>query len=340
MKDSAIIVTNQSDRNLEAKINAHKINVGLSACLAGKTVRYNGGHANSKLCMNHLTEHFNFETFCPEVAAGFGTPRPTMRLVGDPQNPTLEFTNASTDENRTDLSQQLIDGFKDKLSSFSHLHGYILMKNSPSCGLERIKVYQENGYTAKEKVSGLFTQALQRQFPLLPVEEEGRLNDPLLYENFITRVYAHSRFHEEVLNTPTLAALQAFHASYKYVLLTYHHSSYKLLGKLIADADSHDVEDVINQYFHRFMLALGKPARSEHHTNTLLHILGYLKKDVSPQARQKIADVIDIYHKGQVPLITPLTLLNHYVDQFGSDYIKTQRYLNPYPATLGLANHV
>ena len=322
--------------NNEQANNEGKISVGLSACLAGHTVRYNGGHSQSRLCLNKLNEHFHYHTFCPEVSAGFGTPRPTMRLIGNPDNPTLTFS----DNDQLDLTKQLQEGFEGYLPTLGHLDGYILMKNSPSCGLERIKVYQENGYPHEQRTRGLFTDQLIKQFPMLPVEEEGRLNDPRLCENFILRVYAHHNFRNEVLEHPSLHNLIAFHSSYKYTVMAHNQTQYKKLGRMLANTNKQSVNELIVEYFEQFMLALSKPANAKNHSNTLLHILGYLKKSVPSAARQNIVDVINQYRQGQLPLITPLTLLKHYVEQTGSEYIRAQRYLQPYPSTLGLANRL
>ena len=335
MKNLSIIATDQRAHSTkDSSANPTTINVGLSACLAGQEVRYNGGHTQSRLCNDVLSQHFTFKTFCPEVAAGFSTPRPTMRLIGDPENPTLAFTKDET----TDLTQQLTDGFKDKLSEFEELDGYILMKNSPSCGLERIKVYQENGYAHETRVKGLFASALHKKYPLMPIEEEGRLHDAKLFENFVLRVYAYHHFRTEVLSAPTMHNLIAFHSSYKYVLMAHNQNAYKTLGKILGNASKNQAANLIAQYFPLFMGALSKPASKKNHTNTLLHILGYLRKSIPSQARQNIADVIIKYNQGMLPLITPLTLLKHYLDQHGSSYILSQRYLSPYPDSLGLAN--
>ncbi|WP_250655224.1 YbgA family protein [Alkalimarinus coralli] len=311
-----------------------KINIGLSACLAGHEVRYNGGHTQSRLCQNTLSKHFQFKTFCPEVAAGFSTPRPTMRLTGDPDSPTLSYTSGSS-ENLTD---QLTDGFRHKLEQFGELDGYILMRNSPSCGLERVKVYQENGYPHEKKSRGLFAQALRDRFPLMPLEEEGRLHDARLYENFVLRVYAYHHFRTEVLAAPSMGKLIAFHSSYKYVLMAHNQTAYRKLGRLLGRGAKQAINTLTAEYFQQFMSAISKPASKKNHTNTLLHILGYLRKSVPSQARQNIAEVIKKYHQGVLPLVTPLTLLKHYLEQYGSDYIRNQRYLSPYPESLGLAN--
>lgn len=315
------------------------IKVGLSACLAGDEVRYNGGHCQSRLCLDELSQYFDYVTFCPEVAAGFGTPRPTMRLVGEPENPTLTYTPDIKKE-PLDLTDQLVSGFKDKLPGFAELDGYILMKNSPSCGLTRIKVYQENGYPHEQKGQGIFTAALQKLYPNLPVEEEGRLHDDKLYENFVLRVYAYHNFRHEVLEAPSVHKLIQFHSSYKYVLMAHSPLLYKELGKRLATIDKHELEKTLVEYQSSFMGALSASATKENHTNTLMHILGYLKKTASAEARQDIHQVILKYHRGDIPLSTPLTLLRHYIKQGGSEYIRTQRYLQPYPERLGLANRI
>lgn len=332
MNNNNIIPTLTLESNQE-----NKITVGLSACLAGHSVRFNAGHTQSKLCINTLSEHFNYLTFCPEVAAGFSTPRPTMRLRTDKdKNIKLSYSN----DPDSDLTSQLVDGFTPALKEFDQLDGYILMKKSPSCGLSRIKVYQDNGTPQAELSQGLFAAALQKAYPLMPLEEEGRLNDPHLYENFILRVYAHHNFRVEVLEAPSLHNLMLFHASYKYVLLSQHQVLYKHLGRLLANADKKDIESTINNYFTLFMTALAKPANRKGHVNTLLHVFGYFKRQLSHSAKKSILRTIELYQAGQMPLVTPLTLLQHYIDQFGSDYLRQQRYFAPYPESLGLANNV
>lgn len=303
------------------------IQVGLSACLAGQEVRYNGGHKQSNLCLNTLEKHFNFKTFCPEVAAGFGTPRPTMRLTGNPESPTLTFSN----DESADLSAQLTGGFINKLPEFADLDGYILLKNSPSCGLERVKVYQPNGHPHQTSGIGLFARALKEKSPHMPIEEEGRLHDDCLYDNFVTRVYAYHNFRNEVLQQPSIHNLNKFHASYKYILMSHNQTQARALGHILAHQQQTTLETLINQYLEVFMQTLSKPTNRKNHSNTLFHILGYLKKSVPSIARQHIVSAINKYKEGITPLTAPLTLLTHYIEQYGSNYIITQRYLNPYP---------
>ena len=310
--------------------------VGISACLTGQKVRYNGGHCNSRLCMENLKQHFEFKPFCPEVIAGFGTPRPTLRLTGNPDNPALSYS----DNILSDLAGQFVEKVAPHLPGLNELDGYVLMKNSPSCGMERIKVYQENGYAHEKRGRGLFADMLIKKYPLLPVEEEGRLHDDHLRENFILRVYAHNNFRHEVLKAPTLHNLLQFHRSYKYIVMAHSQSSYQQIGRMLANCYNRNIDDVIKEYFGLFMSALSKPAARKGHTNVLLHILGYLKKSVDSASRQKIVQTLEQYRLGNIPLITPLTLLKHYIDMRGNDYIQSQRYLQPYPDELGLRNNL
>ena len=317
-------------------VPSYKIPVGISACLLGDNVRFNGGHSQSQLCMKTFANYFDYVKFCPEVAAGFPTPRPSMRLTGDPHDPVLRFTNDPTSE----LTEQFTQGYQNKVENCGELDGYILMKNSPSCGLERIKIYQENGHPHQTRGRGLFTKALMEKYPLLPVEEEGRLNDVHLCENFIMRVFAHYHFRNEVLAQPTYANLLKYHSSYKYLLMAHSQQAYKSLGKRLATAANEPLDELLVEYQTTFMKAIEHPAKRGSHCNVLLHILGYLKKTVPGEERQDIADVIEQYQRGEVNLTTPVTLLHHYIKRDGSDYIRAQRYLEPYPAALGLRNHV
>jgi len=309
------------------KLTQQPIKVGISACLVGNEVRYNGGHKQSRLCLDLLSQCFTFTSFCPEVSAGFGIPRPTMRLTGDPTSPRLVFSNDMS----IDLTPALAKGFEKELPQMGHLDGYILMKDSPSCGLERVKVYQENGHPHQTRTAGVFAKALKEHYPLMPIEEEGRLHDDKLFDNFVLRVYAYSNFKREVLAQPSLHHLMAFHSSYKYLLMAHNQDMCRDLGRLLGVHKSGPLEELIIGYFTGFIDALSKPASRKNHTNALFHILGYLKNNLSPMAREHIVTVIHKYNKGLTPLTTPLTLLKHHLMQHGCDYIKEQRYLEPYP---------
>ena len=323
MNNQSTIATDK----VKNEINQPSIQVGISACLVGNEVRYNGGHTQSRLCLDLLSQCFKFTSFCPEVEAGFGIPRPTMRLTGDPTSPQLVFSNDST----SDLTAQLVHGFENKLPKMSHLDGYILMKNSPTCGLERIKVFQPNGHPHPIRTTGVFAKALKEQYPLMPIEEEGRLHDDKLFDNFVLRVYAYSNFRKEVLEEPSLHNLIIFHSRYKYLLMAHNQEKYRALGRLLGSKISVPLTTLINSYFCDFIEALSKPASRKNHTNALFHILGYLKGNLTSVAREHIIEIIHNYNKGLTPLTTPLTLLKHHLMQHGSTYIQHQRYLEPYP---------
>ena len=314
-----------------------KPQLGISACLLGEPVRYNGGHTQSRFCLNTLSEYFEFKGFCPEVSAGFPTPRPAMRLVGNNQNPTLRWSKGGQE----DLTEKLKAGFQQELEATKSLDGYVLMAKSPSCGLHKVKVYDEQRSDKSPGIGrGLYAEALQQRYPDMPMEDEGRLNDPRLRENFILRVYAYYNFKREVLSQPTAKALIDFHRSYKYVLMAHRQSTYRSLGRMLSQAGKCDAQELAQNYLSEFMEGLNKPATPGNHANTLLHLLGYMKKSAPSKVRQDIADTILKYRDGLVPLITPLTLVKHYAVLIGGDYLHSQRYLQPYPEALGLSNRI
>ncbi|GAB3489026.1 YbgA family protein [Marinomonas epiphytica] len=313
-----------------------KIPVGISACLVGDNVRFNGGHSRSSFCTNDLADFFEYQKFCPEMAAGFDSPRPSLRLEGDPNSPRMVFSKNS----EQDVSGVFLSASTPYIDTLSHLDGYILMKKSPSCGLERIKVYQENGHPHMQRTQGLFTQALQKRFPLLPMEEEGRLNDPRLRENFILRVFTHHDYRQSIGDTPSMHKLINFHSRYKYTVMAHSQSTYKALGKLLSGQDIRPVEQIADDYFTQLMTCLSTPANRKNHCNVLMHLVGYLKRQVDVGVRQDILNVVEQYRRGEVNLATPMTLLHHYLKQYGSRYINQQSYFMPYPATLGIRNQI
>ena len=319
--------------NFNENINS-LIPVGISSCLLGENVRFNGGHCNSSYCTNTLSDYFHFETFCPEIAAGFNTPRPTLRLIGNPNEPRMAYTKMPD----SDVTEAFHAGYQAQLATLDHLDGYIVMKKSPSCGMERVKVYQENGHPHMQRTAGLFTQALMDKYPLLPIEEDGRLNDPALRENFILRVFVHHEFRHKMAENATFHELLQFHSRYKYLVMAHSQSAYRHLGKLLSNGKKAPLQELKTTYFKELMMALKQPASRKNHCNVLMHLLGYLKRSVTGVIRQDIESVIHQYRRGEVTLVTPVTLLHHYLNQYGSDYIKAQRYFEPYPAALGIRN--
>ncbi|MEQ6918201.1 YbgA family protein [Halomonas aquatica] len=312
------------------------IPVGISACLMGEQVRYNGGHKRSRYCLEVLQDRFAFEPFCPELEAGLGVPREPIRLVGllneEPRvvgtkDPSLDVT-----DRLDEVSEAFVDAHR-------HLRGFILMKGSPSCGLERVKVYHPNGMPSHAD-SGAFVRALRRHFPELPLEEEARMNDAVLRENFITRVYAFDDWKRQVEAAPSYHALLQFHSRQKYLLMAHHVESYRELGRYLAESSKRPLQEAMAHYLQGFMAALGRPATRKTHANALMHVLGYLKEAVDGETRQDLLSAIDDYRLGHVHLAVPIRLLKHYVKRHGSDYILEQTYLDPHPYELGLRNTI
>ncbi|GLS24914.1 YbgA family protein [Marinibactrum halimedae] len=319
-----------------------KIPVGISACVLGQEVRYNGGHKRSRYCTDVLSDVFDYRPYCPEVAIGLGIPRPTIRLVGDPQRPRV----VGSEDDSLDVTDKIYAYSEDTSKKLSDLCGYIFIKNSPSCGAFKVKVYNDDktsnsyGYPQQEPGTGVFAHHVMKNNPLLPVEEEGRLNDPPLRENFILRVFALYHWKHEVENQLSAKTLVDFHSRYKYTLMAQSQKAYRSLGQLVANHEKRPVEDVADDYIHQFMTAMQKPASRKNHCNTLYHILGYLKRTVESEIRHDLIDVIDQYRLGSVHLAVPVTMLKHYVNRYGNDYIRHQAYLDPYPLELGLRNQI
>ena len=313
-----------------------KIPVGISACLTGQNVRFNGGHKQSRYCLDVLSECFEFSPFCPEMAVGLGVPRQPIRLVGDVNAPRAVGTNDPSVEVTDGL---LAHGRRVGLER-SDLCGYVVIKGSPSCGFERVKVYQENGYPAPGGGRGLFVQGLLESNPILPVEEEGRLQDPVLRENFITRVFVLYSWKQVLETDPSYHNLLEFHACNKYLLMAHSYDGYRQLGRFLADAHDQPLEEVMGAYIRRLMAYIAKPAKRKTHVNVLMHIMGYMKKALDTDCKQELLESIEQYRRGEVHLVVPVTLLKHYLKRHGSDYIMKQAYLNPHPHQLGLRNYI
>ncbi|KUE80163.1 hypothetical protein ATO46_03180 [Aeromonas schubertii] len=307
----------------------YKINVGISACLLGAEVRYDGGHKRSPFCERELAQHFDFHPLCPEMAIGLGAPRPTIRLVRRDGTIRAEASNGSFD-----VTERLIAFSEQKVRELDFLSGYILCAKSPSCGMERVKVYGGEG-AAKEGV-GLFAQALMKAHPLLPVEEEGRLNDPILRENFVLRVFAYHDWQRLARQELSAARLIAFHSRYKYLVLSHAPDAYRRLGSLLGRLDERPLDEVADTYIAGLMAALTRRANRKGHSNVLQHLQGYFKRHLSSPQRQELAEVIHKYRVGLLPLLVPMTLIRHYLREFPNPYLASQVYLQPHPESLKL----
>ncbi|WP_443190323.1 YbgA family protein [Pseudomonas indica] len=313
-----------------------KPRLGISACLLGDEVRYNGGHKESRLCSRTLAEHFDFVPLCPEVAIGLGIPREPIRLVGDPASPRA----VGTVERQRDVTEALAAYGSRMAAGHDDLCGYIFMQKSPSCGFERVKVYQDNGHPADGGGRGIYAQAFCAARPDLPVEEVGRLNDPVLRENFLTRVFAYAEWQRLRAEGLTRKAILSYHARYKYLLMANNPLQYKALGRLLGDIGQYHPEELGPRYFRDLMAALQRCATRRTHSNVLQHLSGYLRQRIDHDEKAEIQQLIEQYRKGVVPLVVPLTLLKHHFRRHPDDYVARQAYLQPHPEDLSLRNAI
>jgi uncharacterized protein YbgA (DUF1722 family)/uncharacterized protein YbbK (DUF523 family) len=312
-----------------------KIPVGISQCLLGENVRFDGGHKKSRLCINQLGKYFEYKSSCPEIGAGLGVPRQTLRLIGDSDNQKV----VETKDNTIDVTDALSEYSQRRVNQLGDLSGYIFMQKSPSCGVFRVKVYADNGY-AQNSSMGIFASTFTNAHPLIPIEEEGRLHDPVLLENFLIRVVIYHHWKTKVLPSITSKTLIDFHQRIKYQMMAHSLEGYKLTGKLLSDLRSRPLETIANEYITLVMHHLQKKANRKTHTNALLHMRGYFKGKLSKLEQQELGQMIEDYRLGIIPLIVPITLIQHYTRTIGSEYIEQQLYLQPYPHDLGLRNQI
>ncbi|MNB94194.1 hypothetical protein D3C75_413430 [compost metagenome] len=313
-----------------------KPKIAISACLMGLDVRYNGGHKESRLCSRTLTDYFDFIPVCPEVAIGLGVPRQPIRLVGSADQPEA----VGTLDHNLNVTQPLATYGQEMAVQLGEICGYIFMQNSPSCGLERVKVYHANGARADSGGRGIYARAFCLRHPDLPVEEDGRLNDPVLRENFLTRVFAYNAWQQLRQEGMSRRSLTDFHSRYKYLLMAHNPVQYKTLGNLLGNMGKTDPQELGPRYFSELMAALKKCATRRTHTNVLQHLSGYLKQAISGEDKREVQHVISQYRLGIVPLVVPLTLLKHHFRQHPDPYIAQQVYLQPHPENLSLRNAI
>ena len=312
------------------------LRLGVSRCLLGDEVRFDGEHKRDNFLTEVFGRYVEWVPVCPEVEAGLGTPREAMRLIGDPRHPRLVTIRSGKDH--TQALVKMADNRMKELKELD-LSGYVFKKDSPSCGIERVRIFNENGVPSRNGV-GVFARAFVEEFPLIPVEEEGRLYDPALRENFIERVFSYRRFQDFVRNRITRQAVVRFHTIHKYLLLSHSQQHYQALGQLVDQAEHHRPKELAMKYGELFMKTLAVKTTVRKHVNVLQHILGYLKDLLSAHEKAELLGVIDDYHRGLTPLIVPLTLIKHYAQIFDVRYVRDQVYLHPHPKELMLRNHV
>ncbi|CAM3424334.1 MULTISPECIES: YbgA family protein [Yersinia] len=312
---------------------SEKIPVGISACLLGSKVRFDGGHKRLDFATEELAPYVEFEPICPEMAIGLPSPRPALRLVRQQDDVLIRTSN---DANQ-DVTAAMRRFAEEKVSHLSHLCGYILCAKSPSCGMERVRVYSEKGDFSKKEGTGIFAQELLKQLPWLPVEEDGRLHDPQLRENFVERIYALAEFNSLWKKGLTRGSLMAFHSRYKLSLLAHSQPEYRQIGPFVAAMDQWEsLEDFAIEYRNRLMHLLAHKATRRNHTNVLMHVQGYFRRHLNAAQRQELAQLIDRYRQGMQPLLAPITLLKHYMAEYPDAYLAQQRYFEPYPEALRL----
>ncbi len=317
------------------KIEPEKVRLGISACLLGERVRYDGGHKRDAFLADTLGLFVEWVPVCPEVEIGLGVPRPTLRLVGAGSTPRLVVEK--TGEDLTRRMRGWAEGRVAELERLG-LDGYVLKRASPSCGLVRVRVYGEDGQPGRVG-QGLYAETLTRRLPLLPVEEEGRLAEPVIRENFVERVFAAARWRAFRARSPRPRDLVAFHAAQKYAVLAHSPAHYSRLGRLVAAAGPALSRAMLDDYGGLLMQALAVRATRGRHANALQHLAGYVKRDLTADGRAELGETIADYRHGLVPRVVPLTLIRHHVRRLGLSYLADQVYLNPHPKELMLLNH-
>jgi uncharacterized protein YbgA (DUF1722 family)/uncharacterized protein YbbK (DUF523 family) len=312
-----------------------KMRIGLSTCLLGENVRFDGGHKRDRFVTDTLGQFLEFVPVCPEMECGLGVPRESMRLVGKPESPRLV-----TNRTKIDHTERMVTWARKRVQELEKedLCGFIFKSRSPSSGMERVRVYNEKGIPEKKGV-GMFARIFMEHFPLLPVEEDGRLHDIRLRENFIERIFALKSWRDLLDEKKSRGRLVAFHTQHKLLILSHSQKHSRILGKLVAAAKSISPKQLYPQYQALFMEALKLKTTVKKNINVLQHMMGYFKKQLSADEKHELLETFDQYREGYIPLIVPLTLIKHYVRKYDQPYLNQQVYLNPHPVELKLRNH-
>jgi uncharacterized protein YbbK (DUF523 family)/uncharacterized protein YbgA (DUF1722 family) len=319
---------------LETNNNKEKLKIGVSGCLLGNAVRFDGQHARSNFVLELAKEHAEFISFCPEVEMGMSVPRETVRLVQQNGEIVMKGSRSSKD-----YTSQMRDFSYTKAKALIalDLDACIVKSKSPSCGMERVKVYLENGHPTK-RGSGMFTATLQDLAPDLPIEEEGRLNDPVLRENFFLRVYARRRVKQLFQKEWSRGEVVEFHRQEKFLLLSQNESSYRKLGQLVANIAQFSKSNFKEQYISLYLASFENRFSVKRHVNTLCHMYGFLKNDMSESAKSFFHDTLANFRSHLIPLSVVVAVLHGLVHDLNNLYLDKQSYLQPFPKTLSLRN--
>jgi len=313
-----------------------KIKLGISTCLLGENVRFDGGHKLDRFLTDTLGQYVEYVPVCPEVECGLPVPRESMHLEGDLDSPRLV-----TSRTKQDMTERMVNWARRRVVELEKegLMGFIFKSDSPSSGMERVRVYNEKGMPAKKGV-GMFARAFMEHFPLLPVEEEGRLHDPELRDNFIERIFALARWRDVLAKGMTRGNLVDFHTRHKLLILSHNPKHHQMMGKLVAQAKAISPKELYDQYQSVLMEALQLKTTPKKNANVLQHMMGYFRDQLSPDEKQELLEIIELYRNEYLPLIVPITLIKHYVRKYDEPYLREQVYLNPHPLELQLRNHV
>ncbi len=298
--------------------------IGISSCLLGQRVRYDGNHKRDSYVSDTLARHFELVPVCPEVAIGLGVPRPPIRLVGAVTHPRA----VGVDDPALDVTAALAAYGRRQAHALDGICGYIFKSKSPSCGLERVKVYPR-GAGAPRGGTGIYAAAFRAAAPLVPLEEEGRLNDAALRDNFLERVFAYHRWQRLTVAGVTAARLVDFHTAHKLVLMAHGPARYAALGRIVAGTSRSSIRANAARYVAAFMGALAHPATRRMHANVLMHVAGYLKRELDAGDRAELRDAIEAYRTTAMPLLVPVTLLRHHFRRHPDPWIARQAYLYP-----------
>ncbi|MDB2447263.1 DUF523 and DUF1722 domain-containing protein [bacterium] len=319
------------------KNNNKKIPIAISGCLLGQNVRFNGGHKKNRYISDTLGGYFEWVTFCPEVAIGLGIPRNPIRL--EKENGVVRLFDSITNETHTESMKMYGRKILEELTA-NPVYGYILKSKSPSCGIHNVNIQISKEGKINKNGMGIYTSVLKESLPNLPMEEEGRLSDAGIRENWIARVFAYYDFKSTVYPSPTIGKLVEFHSSAKFTVLSHCEKTYRILGRLVANADQKSALEVAAEYENLFMLALSKKTAPKKNLNVMLHLFGFFKNKLDSKSRSNLLETIEDYSKGTYPLVVPITLIHHYAKILDIKYLMNQSYLQPYPKTLSLRNNL
>ncbi|WP_064608719.1 YbgA family protein [Photobacterium sp. J15] len=309
------------------------IPVGISACVLGHKVRFDGGHKQNRFVVDELANYVDFRPVCPEIGIGMTIPRPTIRLLQLPDGDERLVEVKNQDKDHT---SKMKDFAHKQVSTFDELCGYVVCAKSPTCGMERVKLYIPNGNTVPGGTVGVYTKELMAKMPWLPIEEDGRLQDPVLRENFVARIFSLNDFYLSLRENRTPGAFVDFHSRYKLVLMAHSPMAYKKMGRLVASVKEWDMDEFYYEYRQQLMDAIKERASRKNKTNVLMHLQGYFKRSLTKRQKQELSELIDNYREGHLPILAPLALIKHYLNEYPVPYLQLQTFLDPYPQELKL----